>query len=55
MAGEARLILETLDRHLTGPGTIRLLGGAALTLAYGLDRTTEDVALLQEELELLST
>ncbi len=52
MAREAQLILETLDRHLHGPGTIRLLGGAALTLAYGLDRTTEDVDLLQDDAEM---
>lgn len=52
MAREAQLILETLDRHLHGPGTIRLLGGAALTLAYGLDRATEDVELLQDDAEM---
>lgn len=52
MAREAALILETLDRHLQGPGTIRLLGGAALTLGYGLDRTTEDVDLLQDDAEV---
>lgn len=52
MAREAALILETLDRHLHGPGTIRLLGGAALTLGYGLDRSTEDVDLLQDDAEV---
>lgn len=52
MAREAQLILETLDGHLRGPGTIRLLGGAALTLGYGLDRATEDVDLLQDDAEV---
>lgn len=31
---------------------IRLLGGAALTLGYGLDRATEDVDLLQDDAEV---
>lgn len=52
MASEAELILQTLDRHLRGPGTIRLLGGAALTLGYGLQRSTEDVDLLQDDAEV---
>lgn len=52
MAREAQLILETLDRHLRGPGAIRLLGGAALTLGYGLVRATEDVDLLQDDAEV---
>lgn len=52
MAREAELILEVLDRHLARPGTIRLLGGAALILGYGLDRTTEDVDLLQDDAEV---
>ncbi|MDP1827942.1 MAG: hypothetical protein Q8L48_32005 [Archangium sp.] len=52
MAREAELILQALDRHLEGPGTIRLLGGAALILGYGLDRATEDVDLLQDDAEV---
>ena len=52
MAREAELILETLDRHLAGPGTVRLLGGAALTVGYGLTRATEDVDLLQDDGEV---
>lgn len=52
MAREAQLILETLDRHLRGPGAIRLLGGAALTLGYGMERATEDVDLLQDDAEV---
>jgi hypothetical protein len=52
VAREAELILETLDGHLHGPGTIRLLGGAALILGYGLDRATEDVDLLQDDAEM---
>lgn len=52
MAREAELILHALDRHLEGPGTIRLLGGAALILGYGLDRATEDVDLLQDDAEV---
>jgi hypothetical protein len=52
VAREAELILQALDRHLTAPGKIRLLGGAALTLAYGMPRSTEDVDLLQDDVEV---
>jgi hypothetical protein len=52
VAGEAALILRTLDRHLTGPAHIRLLGGAALILAYGMGRSTEDADLLQDDAEM---
>lgn len=51
MAHEAELIIRTLDRHLTAPGTIRLLGGAALVLGYGLQRATEDADLLLDDRE----
>lgn len=37
------LILRTLDRHLTGPGEVRLFGGAAFVLRYGRDRTTAEL------------
>lgn len=52
MASPARLILETLDSHLTGPGHIRLLGGAALILGYGRQRSTEDADLLLDDHEV---
>lgn len=52
MASPARLILETLDRHLTGRAHIRLLGGAALILGYGRNRSTEDVELEPQGLYL---
>jgi hypothetical protein len=45
------LILRTLDRHLTGPGLVRLFGGAALVLAYGRQRQTEDADLLLDDSE----
>lgn len=45
------LILRTLDRHLTGPGKIRLFGGAALVLAFGRNRQTEDADLLLDDRE----
>lgn len=51
MANAPELILQTLDRHLTGPGEIRLLGGAALILAYGRQRSTEDADLLLDDAE----
>jgi hypothetical protein len=53
----AERILRTLARHIEGPAHVRLLGGAALILGYGLDRTTEDADLLAEdaELELLAS
>lgn len=45
------LILKTLDRHLTGPGEVRLFGGAAFVLGYGRNRTTDDADLLLDEQE----
>lgn len=52
MASPARLILETLDRHLTAPAHIRLLGGAALILGYARQRSTEDADLLLDDQEV---
>jgi hypothetical protein len=52
MASEAELIVRTLDRHLTAPGRIRLLGGAALILGYGRDRSTEDADLVMDDGEV---
>jgi hypothetical protein len=51
MAQAVELILKTLDKHMGSKGTIRLMGGAALTLAYGLDRATEDADLLLDDTE----
>jgi len=48
----AERILEALDRHLEGPARIRLLGGAALILGYGLNRSTEDADLLADDREI---
>jgi hypothetical protein len=45
------LILRCLDRHLTGPGMVRLFGGAALILCYGRARQTEDADLLLDDAE----
>lgn len=45
------IILSALDRHLTGPGEIRLFGGAALILGYGRTRNTEDADLLLDNRE----
>lgn len=52
MASPARLILETLDRHLTGPAHVRLPGGAAFILGYGRQRVTEDVDPLLDDGEV---
>lgn len=52
MAETALLMVRTLDRHLSGPADLRLLGGAALILGYGLERGTEDIDLLMEDREL---
>jgi hypothetical protein len=51
MAQAVELILKTLDRYMSQRGTIRLMGGAALTLAYDLDRATEDADLLLDDKE----
>jgi len=47
-----RHILRTLARHLAGPAHLRLLGGAALVVGYGLERATEDADLLLDDAEL---
>ncbi len=47
----AEKILQTLDQHLEGQGHIRLLGGAAMILGYGLNRSTEDADLLMDDHE----
>jgi len=52
MANPAALMLRTLDRHMKGPGQLRLMGGAAMVLAYGMQRGTEDIDLLMEDREL---
>ena len=52
MANPAALMLRTLDRHMKGPGELRLMGGAAMVLAYGMQRGTEDIDLLMEDREL---
>lgn len=49
MAKAAEVILTVLDRHLRQPVHLRLMGGAALTLAYGLDRATEDADFLMDD------
>lgn len=49
----ATRILLTLDAHVSGPCDIRLMGGAAMILAYGMRRTTEDVDLLHDTDELV--
>ena len=52
MAGEAALILRTLEQHLEGPAHVRLFGGAAVILGYGATRATEDADLLQDDSEV---
>lgn len=51
MAKAPALILSTLDKHMGAKGTLRLMGGASLVLAYDLDRATEDVDLLLNDPE----
>ncbi len=51
MAEGPALILQVLDRYLSGTARVRLMGGAALVLAYGQDRTTEDADLLMDDAE----
>ncbi|MBI2374626.1 MAG: hypothetical protein HYV07_11580 [Deltaproteobacteria bacterium] len=45
-------ILQTLARHLEGPAHLRLFGGAALVLGYGLTRSTEDADLILDDREV---
>jgi uncharacterized nucleotidyltransferase DUF6036 len=51
VADGASQILTALDQHLTGPARIRLMGGAALILGYGMPRATEDADLLMDQAE----
>ena len=48
----AVLIARTLDAHLSGPAEVRVMGGAALVLGYGLERGTEDIDLIMEDDEI---
>ncbi len=48
----AERILSVLGSHLKGEAHVRLFGGAALILGYGLDRATEDADLLLDDAEL---
>jgi len=52
VTGSAQVILATLDRHLRGPASLRLTGGAALVLGYGCERATEDADIVLEDAEL---
>jgi hypothetical protein len=49
----AEHIVRSLDRNLSGPAEVRLMGGAALILGYGMPRATEDADLLMETGELV--
>ncbi len=51
MQSGPEIILRALDGHLTGVGEVRLFGGAALVLAYGRNRMTEDADLLMDDRE----
>jgi len=51
MASGPEIILRTLDGFLSGPGEVRLFGGAALVLGYGRRRATEDADLLMDDRE----
>lgn len=48
----AERILRAFASHLSGPASIRLMGGAALILGYGRDRATEDVDVLLLDAEV---
>ena len=51
MANAPELTLRTLDRHLSGPAEICVIGGAALLLGYNLRRTNEDADLVMDDAE----
>ena len=50
----AHHILRTLAKHLEGPASVRLMGGAALIVGYGSNRATEDADLLMTDAELFA-
>ena len=51
-AGELTRFLESVDRHLSGPRRIVLIGGAAATLAYGVSRVTTDIDTIDDIADL---
>ncbi len=54
MMNPAERILRVFASHLRGPASLRLMGGAALILGYGRERSTEDVDVLQLDSEVES-
>lgn len=49
---ELTRFLKSLDKHLSGPRRVVLIGGAAASLAYGITRTTTDVDTIGDIAEL---
>jgi len=49
---ELRLFLGSLDKHLSGPRRIILIGGAAASLAYGISRVTTDIDTISDITDL---
>lgn len=45
---ELTRFLESLDKHLSGPRRIILIGGAAASLAYGITRVTTDIDTIND-------
>lgn len=50
---ELSKFLESLDRHLEQPREIILIGGAAASLGYGINRTTSDIDILEGIADLI--
>lgn len=49
---ELTRFMKSLDKHLSGPRRVILIGGAAASLAYGITRVTTDVDTINDIGEL---
>lgn len=47
--GELETFLRAVDRYLTSPTKIVIIGGTAASLAHGIDATTVDIDLFQSD------
>lgn len=49
---ELRRFLVSVDKHLSGPRSVILIGGAAAALAYGATRVTTDIDTVNDTADL---
>jgi len=50
---ELRIFLEAVDRNLSHPFIVKIMGGSSIVLAYGIDRSTKDIDTFETKLRPL--